>query len=888
MDTFGSHRAVAPTANRNNNNNNNSTTTTHPSNYLLDRLQERRSQSKRSRRSDFGPRRSGLDDDIFLAEAEADVVPNARLYDSSPVAPTDRRPSIAGSETHGGSQDGRLRKRLGVRETEEKVEKLSKENFDLKLDLYHLRKKMEKMQEQNASLIERIANVDKVEEVNRELMDINDKLVKQLELREQAVNEAVDVICELESKVDRLEAARSRPSTAQADTGYCGSEMLEVMPPSSPPEVAPSALPNMPATERHCPPAASAVQSRLISQGTNAKTPARRPSFLNEKTPGTHALRTVYLEPAHELHSVKSFTSLLSRRDSRTDDGNNPDLDVLMSPRLSVLSESSFPSIYSPKRSAETQQILRDGFDHDDDEEEVVGQNHKQDSISRAQSNERQLQVSDNNASPTETLPALKTDADLDKAKGTPQPKTPLLGGTVFGSPLMPPTPDTVSTRMLRGSRSSMLDQKSLLDGTPGPARQIQALLPSSERAVHGSSPYTRSSFDLHDKYRQSLSRGSAALNHQEPLDSSEESDDEERESSTLRSIITGTPSRFQIRHVSPPATNMMFDGYGIDEIARSVPRRRNSEAQMHASSRRPTLDRAETSPPTHRSAGPPMPADSQFHSPSASHASRGSHPDRPSTSQAPPSQRHRDGSLSSEASRSRSSNRLSLHLSPPRATTGPSSKPSASPAVSMRSSLSQKTQKLFRRMNSGPGTANTNPNTEPPPPSPLAATSSTPIDQHTAKRPSTADRAATFDGRDVSSTQRQQQRQQQQQQQQQRPPPSPKQQGASARRPSLQNRTETFPRAATAGPRRSEDGNVLARQLDQLSRAKSLKKRDGAGVGLVRGGDGGGASGGGGGGGGGAIAMAVRGVGGRRRRGRGLGGRGGLLGMVCGRLADA
>merc|ERR1712072_1020571 len=67
--------------------------------------------------------------------------------------------------------------------------------------------------------------------------------------------------------------------------------------------------------------------------------------------------------------------------------------------------------------------------------------------------------------------------------------------GPVFGDPLLPPTPDSASTNMLRPSSSSFGGERSLLDITPAAVKGYDALQPG----VHSGARQMRSSAELHD-----------------------------------------------------------------------------------------------------------------------------------------------------------------------------------------------------------------------------------------------------------------------------------------------------------------------------------------------------------------------------------------------------
>ena len=573
--------------------------------------------------------------------------------------------SRVGSEAGGSAYS--KRRSLGVKDIDGQMDRMNKQNFALKLELDHRREQQLKLQEQLEAMREQVERAERLEEEHAELLKINTQLVEELEKRDKAVEEAMDIICDLEDKVVDLEERRShtRPSTANADSGYAGTETQEQVPPSSPPEI--SRPPKTPRMPQQAPSAASAASQKLHSM-VNDQTPARlrrEPSILSQKKPSTHALRSVYMENAQNLHSVKSFNSLLSKRDSRVEEDRFPE-DVLNSPRLSVLSKSSFPSLYSPKKEASPERYAWEA----PEEEEVPGSvpsHFRQDSINRVS-----RWISDGDAvdetpskpnrvasplsgrtergMPPPALPrstaasnfqslndALSTvslsgahqsgellqpvayskprSANSDKQR-TPQlqqPRPLSIGGPIFGEPLLPPTPDSASTRMLRASRSSIANERSLLDTTPAPVNGFDALAlaPRTAPASRTAPTQTRSSIELGDTYHSSSKYRDGALGNQQD-DSSSEDDDYDARSETIKdlsldydgfpdgnSILMGTPSRFLRHGKGPVADQLFYDGHDVSppETARSPPRRRQSSSEATVSPRKPSLGRAETSP---------------------------------------------------------------------------------------------------------------------------------------------------------------------------------------------------------------------------------------------------------------------------------------------------
>ncbi|KAK1045765.1 hypothetical protein LTR74_018069 [Friedmanniomyces endolithicus] len=715
------------------------------SQLLQERLQERRAKNmrpRRARQTDVGPRR-GADDDIFLNEAEESRQAAARMYDSSPLMAGSRVSSTATSRSG-------KRHSVSVRDADDQLDRLSKQNFALKLELDHRRDHTVKLQEQLDAVSAQVERAEVLAEEHAELLRINSELVEELEKRDKAVEEAMDIICEHEEKIQYLEEKMSdveerrshtRPSTANADSGYAGTEANERVPPSSPPERI--SVPKTPTMPTPMPPPATTAASNKLQGMMNRQTPAklrREPSFMSQKKASTHALRSVYLEAAQKLHPVQSFNSLLSKRDSRLEGDMMPDA-VLNSPRLSVLSESSFPSLYSPKKGSSPEKYPWEAADHDDGLRGGDGFSHsRQDSIKRvsrwmeehetvdetpSKSNHTASMQTERNFAPlpgriivedaqfqslnnalsgvtaaNEVLQPTahnprQTKREQQRVRQLQQHASPLSEGrTIFGEQLLPPTPDSASTRMLRASRSSIAEERSILDTTP------MAFKGHDPLGVRTAPKQMRSSVELNSAY-YSYTNYRDMLRGARPNDSSSEDEekghedanaDEDARSATIKdlgddydgfpdgnSIIMGTPSRF-LKHGQPKLPPTLFDPNDMSPTdTASLPfRRRQSSAEVAVSPpRKPSLSRAETSPTFLGTLGQIL--------------TNGSKSTVDSTVASPPRSFHSGTS----------SNRTVMQLteSEPRPGLNRShsrvSRTSASPAQT----LGQRTQKLFRRL---------------------------------------------------------------------------------------------------------------------------------------------------------------------------------------------
>lgn len=193
----------------------------------------------------------------------------------------------------------------------QQVSTLHKQNFDLKLELFHRRQRQETLEHKLQKAEKQIAE-------QAELQEVNEELLSELEKRDQAVEEAVNIIVTLEEKVERLMKEREGVRSFEADyeSTYFRPSHDDGLP-SSPPRF---------------------DDTRLRPQ----KSVPRMPSFLSEPSQGVEALRSLYLP-----YSESTLPKL-------SEDSRDGSPEQMNSPRLSVLSESSFLSVYGEKFQLDT------------------------------------------------------------------------------------------------------------------------------------------------------------------------------------------------------------------------------------------------------------------------------------------------------------------------------------------------------------------------------------------------------------------------------------------------------------------------------------------------------------------------------------------------------
>lgn len=192
------------------------------------------------------------------------------------------------------------------------VDGLHKQNFDLKLELYHRRERQTNLEDQLEAL-----ETDKTQ-----TEEMNQTLVGELEKRDKAIEEAVAMIILLEGKLGELTEERDMVRQVEAQ-GYFGHPRYQLTP----------------NREDDSPRTATLDMSQLDEA---PKMLSRQPSFVSDRSERTENLRNVYLGARGSVISLPRVAEGSSDLDTAQASG-------LASPTLSVLSESSFVSVYGQK-----------------------------------------------------------------------------------------------------------------------------------------------------------------------------------------------------------------------------------------------------------------------------------------------------------------------------------------------------------------------------------------------------------------------------------------------------------------------------------------------------------------------------------------------------------
>ncbi|KAL4921760.1 hypothetical protein BDW62DRAFT_116662 [Aspergillus aurantiobrunneus] len=341
---------------------------------------------------------------------------------------------------------------MGVRETDQYISKISKQNFDLKLEIFHrvqqlsvLEKKLKRMQEleeeveRMRGLEEEVQELRAAEEDNQRLRDSNEELRRDIDKRDQAVTEAVDLICELEARLEGLGADMdlSQPSTAQPpfedDSGL-----------ATPRNAATPEIPERTSSRR----GTRQSERRRVSSGSRIL--QRAPSFLLDENESTAVLRSLYVEaednPVPQPTAITKSESMNSMAETVEPE----------SPRLSALSECSELNINDTP-------ITEDGFDQIDipvRQKDTISQGTNVSSATLGKFDREAVHI--DQWIPTETDNPSKANVTrrrtrrLSEVFKEPEKSSPSSSfnssshrskmESIFGSARLPPTPDTMIT----------------------------------------------------------------------------------------------------------------------------------------------------------------------------------------------------------------------------------------------------------------------------------------------------------------------------------------------------------------------------------------------------------------------------------------------------------
>lgn len=307
-----------------------------------------------------------------------------------------------------------------------------------------LEKKLERMGELEEEVQRMRGLEDEVQELraaqadNQRLLETNEQLEQEIDKRDQAVTEAVDLICQLEARMEELgmDLDVSRPSaTYTSDNGDSGV--------ATPRNASTVDIPERTSSRG----GVRRSERRQVSSGSRYL--QRAPSFLLEESKSTAALRSLYVEmddnPLPEPAAITKSESMNSMGET-----TEPE-----SPRLSALSECSELNIHDSP-------IVEDGFDQIDipvRRNEICAQDANLSSSTIVKSSRDLARMdqwnpmeADNSFNWIGAQQRTRRLSDVFKEPETSSPNSSFNGSSkskmesIFGSARLPPTPDTMVT----------------------------------------------------------------------------------------------------------------------------------------------------------------------------------------------------------------------------------------------------------------------------------------------------------------------------------------------------------------------------------------------------------------------------------------------------------
>ncbi|KAL4752969.1 hypothetical protein BDW72DRAFT_170067 [Aspergillus terricola var. indicus] len=428
----------------------NSSSIVNPSSALLQDL-------LKEQRASRGARTGGLEELEESPQRTPEWCQSQSLTNSQDEPGSEKQPNARLSS----NGSARRLPEMGVRETDQYISKISKQNFDLKLEIFHrvqqlsvLEKKLERMQEledeleRMRGLEDEVQELRAAEEDNQRLRESNEQLRQEIDKRDQAVTEAVELICQLEARVEELE--KENPQSSTAHHPYVESGVATPRNASTPD------IPERTSSRR----GTRHSERRRVSSGSRSL--QRAPSFLFEDSKSTAALRSLYVETDNTPISVPTPITKSESMNSMAETAE------LESPRLSALSECSELNI-------DDTLISGNGFDQID-----IPVRRKETSTPATNLSSVTLRMSDadtvrvdrwvpggmGGTSKGETTRRRDVFKESQASSPSSSSRKSKLE-SIFGSARLPPTPDTMTTAnpaWASGSSNSTIADKSQSD----------------------------------------------------------------------------------------------------------------------------------------------------------------------------------------------------------------------------------------------------------------------------------------------------------------------------------------------------------------------------------------------------------------------------------------
>ncbi|KAI4177634.1 MAG: hypothetical protein LQ348_005769 [Seirophora lacunosa] len=584
-------------------------TTMNPSSALLQDLLREKKASQHARRTSH----------------RSDHTAYERQVQSSPIAP-----SAAGEASK--SSDRRISgntapKEMGLREMEEYISKINKQNFDLKLELFHRRQRNEALEVKVLKVKELEDQNDELEARNDQFRQLNDDLLQELEKRDVAVGEAVALICDLEAKIDELENEQSNRVEAARSPTAAAPTLEAPNPHRTRPPVTPSpshgTLDTAALTSKTTEDRTSTPSPDRAEKVKPSNSPRRSPSFLRDDKPSTNALRSLFQKNGElspnglamakpSMRSLRRTGSFFSQ--DEYPDAVDEDTFSLNPRRLSLLSESSFVSVYgkdkdkttpsTAHRNATSASLTNGGdmlFTRTLSPQEGRIRSWIENKDYPASSSQRPVKsarpdtfssigelIESNQPIAKDMRPMISPTPSKKHHQRVPSQQLSSFAGPIFGPDVLPPTPGTMSTATLggRSSNHSIAAERSLA----GPSQHTTGSPVISNDRTYRNTYATRS-------MRSEAARGVSQVFPDDDTDIEMSEDERDfvaalpntKDTFNYRDTMSGADN-IQRPALASHVTNFMFDGEDLGAIR---PARTVSYASLSRSRQSASLDLA-------------------------------------------------------------------------------------------------------------------------------------------------------------------------------------------------------------------------------------------------------------------------------------------------------
>lgn len=306
---------------------------------------------------------------------------------------------------------------MGFREMDDHINKIKKENIGLRFELHHQRQRAQELEV-------KLKKMGALKDDIKSSQAINEELLGELEKRDAAVKEAVDLICQLQGTIESLRPKELNNAATQTSIhnlvdskgGSAKRTPIQtVMEPRSHRSMdSPShVVQNETTTSPSAP--TPRVKKEMSYLPERIQPPWRTASILREQKENTQALYSLYqIDGKNSQPNPSAFS--LSLAESLYDEySGDPDRQMVNSSRLSVLSESSLFSIYGKPKIVQTASPQKIDTIYDESSHEKERLSPKQNSQDRGPNVAEMRERIDDKNKQTTPIKKLQQEVGVDK-----------------------------------------------------------------------------------------------------------------------------------------------------------------------------------------------------------------------------------------------------------------------------------------------------------------------------------------------------------------------------------------------------------------------------------------------------------------------------------------